>query len=172
MRLSGRDLLAWEACQTHGPASGCATSAAARAVCDDRYGGYGHAAVVAISGECGARGLESHPGVAHGEQLRSAAARVTAAESLGPQRIGSYSAYLPALEAAYVVGHAVVNELIWHWKKYASEEMVRGLRRSPDSQFDRGPHLHRPRSPLAKLRRAVQNACVPFFVKSSVSKES
>jgi len=43
---------------------------------------------------------------------------LTAAESLARQRIGSYSAYLPALEAAYAVGHAVVNELLGHWTKY------------------------------------------------------
>ncbi len=44
---------------------------------------------------------------------------LSAAESLARQRIGSYSAYLPALEAAYSVGHAVVNELTEHWTKYA-----------------------------------------------------
>lgn len=43
---------------------------------------------------------------------------LSAAESLARQRIGSYSAYLPALEAAYQVGHAVVNELLEHWAKY------------------------------------------------------
>jgi purine nucleoside permease len=42
-----------------------------------------------------------------------------AATSLARQRIGSYSAYLPSLEAAYTIGHAVVNELITHWPKYA-----------------------------------------------------
>jgi purine nucleoside permease len=43
---------------------------------------------------------------------------MTAAESLAQQRIGQYSAYLPALEAAYNVGHVVVNELLTHWPKY------------------------------------------------------
>jgi purine nucleoside permease len=43
---------------------------------------------------------------------------LTAAESLERQRIGAYAAYLPALEAAYRVGHAVVGELIGHWAKY------------------------------------------------------
>jgi len=43
---------------------------------------------------------------------------LSASESLARQRIGSYSAYLPALEAAYVVGHTVVNELLEHWAKY------------------------------------------------------
>jgi len=45
--------------------------------------------------------------------------RLSAAESLARQRIGSYSAYLPALEAAYTVGHTVVSELLEHWAKYA-----------------------------------------------------
>ena len=41
-----------------------------------------------------------------------------AAESLATQRIGKYSGYLPSLEAAYTVGHAVVSELLTHWPKY------------------------------------------------------
>ena len=44
---------------------------------------------------------------------------MTAAESLATQRIGKYSGYLPSLEAAYTVGHVVVNELLTHWGKYA-----------------------------------------------------
>jgi purine nucleoside permease len=43
---------------------------------------------------------------------------MTAAESLATQRIGKYSGYLPSLEAAYTVGHTVVNELLTHWPKY------------------------------------------------------
>jgi purine nucleoside permease len=43
-----------------------------------------------------------------------------AAASLASQRIGTYSAYLPSLEAAYAVGHTVVNELLTHWPKYAN----------------------------------------------------
>jgi purine nucleoside permease len=43
---------------------------------------------------------------------------MSAAESLSRQRIGTYSAYLPAVEAAYVVGHTVVNELLTNWPKY------------------------------------------------------
>jgi purine nucleoside permease len=46
---------------------------------------------------------------------------LSAAESLARQRIGNYSAYLPALEAAYSVGHTVVNELIAHWDKYSAK---------------------------------------------------
>lgn len=40
---------------------------------------------------------------------------LSAAESLQRQRIGAYSAYLPALEAAYRVGHAVVGDLLLRW---------------------------------------------------------
>ena len=40
---------------------------------------------------------------------------MNAAESLAHQRIGAYSAYLPALEAAYKVGHAVASDLLLHW---------------------------------------------------------
>lgn len=45
---------------------------------------------------------------------------MSAAESLAHQRVGTYSAYLPSLEAAYRAGHAVVNELLAHWKRYAA----------------------------------------------------
>jgi purine nucleoside permease len=53
---------------------------------------------------------------------------MTAAESLAGQRIGSYSAYLPSLEAAYSVGHTVVSELLTHWPKY--EQNVIGADRA------------------------------------------
>jgi len=43
---------------------------------------------------------------------------LSAAESLARQRIGAYAAYLPALEADYRVGHAVVSELLGHWTQY------------------------------------------------------
>ena len=43
---------------------------------------------------------------------------MTAAESLTHQRIGTYSAYLPSLEAAYTVGHVVAGELLKNWPKY------------------------------------------------------
>ena len=43
---------------------------------------------------------------------------LSASESLARQRIGAYAAYLPALEAAYRVGHKVVNEIISHWAEY------------------------------------------------------
>jgi purine nucleoside permease len=43
---------------------------------------------------------------------------ISASESLARQRIGAYAAYLPSLEAAYTVGHNVVNELLTHWPQY------------------------------------------------------
>jgi len=43
---------------------------------------------------------------------------LTAAESLARQRVGAYGAYLPSLEAAYRVGHVVVQELLTHWQQY------------------------------------------------------
>jgi purine nucleoside permease len=43
---------------------------------------------------------------------------MNAADSLARQRVGTYSAYLPALEAAYAVGHTVVRELLKNWPKY------------------------------------------------------
>jgi purine nucleoside permease len=42
----------------------------------------------------------------------------TAAESLNGEKIGIYSAYLPALEAAHRVGSKVVHAWIDGWKKY------------------------------------------------------
>jgi purine nucleoside permease len=47
---------------------------------------------------------------------------LNAADSLARQRIGRYSAYLPALEAAYTVGHTVVNEILTNWNKHASAQ--------------------------------------------------
>ena len=45
-------------------------------------------------------------------------AGITAAESLAETKIGSYVAYLPALEAAFRVGHVVVDEIAQHWDRY------------------------------------------------------
>jgi purine nucleoside permease len=41
-----------------------------------------------------------------------------AATSLSNQRIGQYSGYLPSLESAYTVGHAVVAEILKNWAVY------------------------------------------------------
>ena len=46
---------------------------------------------------------------------------MTAADSLAHQRVGTYSAYLPSLEAAYKVGHTVVNDLLANWPSRAHE---------------------------------------------------
>jgi purine nucleoside permease len=43
---------------------------------------------------------------------------VTAAENLAQMKLGRYSAYLPALEAAWRVGNTVVEELVRGWAKY------------------------------------------------------
>ena len=41
----------------------------------------------------------------------------TAAASLAGEK-GGYSAYMPALDAAYTVGSAVVDALVDHWDRY------------------------------------------------------
>jgi purine nucleoside permease len=46
---------------------------------------------------------------------------MTAGESLAQQRIGTYSAYLPSLEAAYRVGHTVVDVLLHNWPDNPTE---------------------------------------------------
>lgn len=43
---------------------------------------------------------------------------ITAAESLAETKIGSYAAYLPALESAWRVGRVVVEEIAANWPKY------------------------------------------------------
>jgi purine nucleoside permease len=45
----------------------------------------------------------------------------TAAESLAQNKIGKYTGYLPALEAAWRVGNTVVAEMVKNWPKYAGE---------------------------------------------------
>jgi purine nucleoside permease len=40
---------------------------------------------------------------------------ITAAESLGETKVRQYSAYLPALDSAYRVGHLVVDNLVANW---------------------------------------------------------
>ena len=47
---------------------------------------------------------------------------ITAAESLAETRIGQYSAYLPALDAAWRVGRVVVEEITGNWTKYRDKE--------------------------------------------------
>ena len=43
---------------------------------------------------------------------------MTAAESLFGEKLTTYSAYLPSLESAYLVGSTVVHELIKNWQRY------------------------------------------------------
>jgi purine nucleoside permease len=43
---------------------------------------------------------------------------MSAAESLAATKIGQYSGYLPALEAAWRVGNTVVAKLVENWKEY------------------------------------------------------
>jgi purine nucleoside permease len=43
---------------------------------------------------------------------------MAAAESLAAQRVSKFGAYLPSLESAYTVGHAVVSELLMHWEQF------------------------------------------------------
>ena len=45
-------------------------------------------------------------------------AGLSAAESLAEQKVGKYGAYLPALEAAYLVGHPIVDAIVNHWDQY------------------------------------------------------
>ncbi len=40
---------------------------------------------------------------------------MTAWESLAAENAGKYSAFLPALESAYAVGHVVVDKLVENW---------------------------------------------------------
>jgi purine nucleoside permease len=40
---------------------------------------------------------------------------ITAAESIAETKIGKYSAYLPALDNAYRVGHVVVDNIVTNW---------------------------------------------------------
>lgn len=44
---------------------------------------------------------------------------ITAADSLQEMVSGNYSAYLPALEAAQVVGDKVVRDIVAHWPERA-----------------------------------------------------
>jgi purine nucleoside permease len=43
---------------------------------------------------------------------------LSAAESLAASAAHRYSAYLPALEAAYRVGNVIVSEIVTNWGRY------------------------------------------------------
>lgn len=49
----------------------------------------------------------------------------TAAESLAEQKIGTYGAYLPSLEAAHKVGSTVTRELVKNWREYEKKVPAR-----------------------------------------------
>ncbi len=44
------------------------------------------------------------------------------AESLAATKIGQYTGYYPALEAAWRVGHVVVSNLVTHWNQYRDKK--------------------------------------------------
>jgi purine nucleoside permease len=46
---------------------------------------------------------------------------LTAAQSLAETKVTRYSAYLPALDSAYRVGHVVVDALVQHWSRYRDQ---------------------------------------------------
>lgn len=46
---------------------------------------------------------------------------ISAAQSLAETKVGTYSAYLPALEAAWRVGSTVVHELTANWTRYRDQ---------------------------------------------------
>lgn len=50
---------------------------------------------------------------------------VSAAESLAGTKIGSYTGFTPALEAAWRVGHRVVANLLENWSRYRDEVPAR-----------------------------------------------
>ena len=56
---------------------------------------------------------------------------LTAAESLAASAINKYSAYLPALEAAYRVGNVIVTDIVTNWDRYQD--------RIPGSQLKEKP---------------------------------
>ena len=50
---------------------------------------------------------------------------MTAAQSLAQTKIGQYTGYLPALEAAWRVGNTVVTNLVEHWSQYRDRTPTR-----------------------------------------------
>ena len=117
--VSGFDLLAWEADGCLGRRVDALLHQWPGAVCDYGDGGYGDAAVAAVSGQGAGRWIGSAflvlRTVSNYDQQPKG---MDAATSLANQRIGQYGAYLPSLEAAYSVGHVVAGELITNWSLY------------------------------------------------------
>ena len=46
---------------------------------------------------------------------------MTATESLDQNKAGRYTGFLPAVEAAWRVGHVVVKDLVENWSKYRDQ---------------------------------------------------
>jgi purine nucleoside permease len=46
----------------------------------------------------------------------------SAAESLALNKIGKYTGYYPALEAAWRVGHVVVSKIVEDWTQYRDKK--------------------------------------------------
>ena len=93
---------------------------------------------------------------------------MSAADSLARQRIGTYSAYLPSLEAAYTVGHTVVNELLTHWPKYANRihrsKVIAPAQTRPGKFIGRSPrekHTH------ATVNAATRARCIASHLRCS-----
>ena len=62
---------------------------------------------------------------------------LTAAQSLASTKIGTYGAYLPALDAAYRVGHIVVDNLVANWPHFVGGIPAR--KSSPSDQRETHP---------------------------------
>jgi purine nucleoside permease len=54
---------------------------------------------------------------------------LTAAESLKASAAHRYSAFLPALEAAYRVGNTVVSDIVTNWDRY--QDHIPGSQEKP-----------------------------------------
>ncbi len=83
-----------------------------------------------VPGQCRARGLARVMVLRTVSNFDRQPRGMSAAESLAHQRVGTYSAYLPSLEAAYTVGHVVVNELLTHWPKLREQQLSEQIRQA------------------------------------------
>jgi purine nucleoside permease len=46
---------------------------------------------------------------------------VSAAQDLKDEKTGNYSAYLPSLDAAFMIGNRIVSEILNHWDTYSTQ---------------------------------------------------
>ena len=86
--------------------------------CRFGHGGQRCTAIADLSSSCWTHRSGSGHGIADHQQLRSAGDGINPAESLAASAGHKYSAYLPALEAAYRVGNVVVSEIVTNWDRY------------------------------------------------------